>query len=233
MLYASRGYALLRADMTAENLEWQQVGTYRPVWWRKVTASSPLTFRLVRDGFHTLAVLSSGHLIAAVPGAIITLAPGETEFRISHRVVRGTRPLHITVTPEGHIFWGEYFDNAQRDEVHIYASTDCGASWNAAYTFPKRAIRHVHNIVYDEWEDCLWVLTGDDAAECRILRASCDFRTVEMVMSGSQQARAVALVLTRDALYFSSDTPLDHNHIYRLDRRGNLTRVADLSSSSI
>jgi len=190
-------------------------------------------FRLLRDGFHALAVLSSGHLVAAVPGAIITLVPGETKFRVSHKVVRGTRPLHITVTPGAHVFWGEYFDNAQREEVHIYASTDRGTSWNIAYTFPQRTIRHVHNIVYDEWEDCLWVLTGDDGAECRILRASCDFRTVETVMSGSQQARAVAFVPTRDALYFSSDTPLERNHVYRLDRRGSLARAADLSSSSI
>jgi hypothetical protein len=233
MLYASRGYNLLRADMTAEILEWRQVGTYRPQWCRKVTASAPLIFRLLRDGFHALAVLSSGHLVAAVPGAIITLVPGETKFRVSHKVVRGTRPLHITVTPGAHVFWGEYFDNAQREEVHIYASTDRGTSWNIAYTFPQRTIRHVHNIVYDEWEDCLWVLTGDDGAECRILRASCDFRTVETVMSGSQQARAVALVPTRDALYFSSDTPLEGNHVYRLDRRGSLARAADLSSSSI
>ena len=80
-------------------------------------------------------------------------------------------------TPDGYVYWGEYFDNPHRDEVHIYASTDHGLTWNVAYTFPQGAIRHVHNIVYDKWEDCLWVLTGDNGPECRILKASCDFHT--------------------------------------------------------
>jgi hypothetical protein len=34
-------------------------------------------------------------------------------------------------------------------------------------------------------------------------------------------------------LYFSSDTPLESNHVYRLDRRGTLAELAALSSSSI
>ncbi len=233
-LYASRGYSLLRAQMpvSSDAIEWQTVARYVPEWWRNLSVRSRLTLRLVRDGFHAVAILSSGHMVAAVPGAIVTLAP-EGEFQISHRVLRGTRPLHITTTPDGHIFWGEYFDNPGRDEVHIYASTDRGATWDVAYTFPRGAVRHIHNIVFDEWANCLWVLTGDNGAECRILRASSDFKIVETVLSGNQQARAVALVPTPDGVYFSSDTPLESNHVYRLDRGGNLTQPAALSSSSI
>jgi len=233
ILYASRGYTLLRADTVMPNIAWEPIARYSPLWWRKLSASSRPTFRLFRDGFHALAALPSGHMVVAVAGAIITLLPGEREFKASHRVLRGTRPLHIAATPNGDLFWGEYFDNRDRDEVHIYASTDRGASWQVAYTFPKRSIRHVHNVVCDPWENCLWILTGDDGTECRILRASSDFRTVDAVLAGNQQTRAVALVVTRDALYFSSDTPLESNYVYSLDRRGNLTRLAAISGSSI
>ena len=245
VLYASRGYSLLRARMKpkpSENpnpspdlagVEWQRVARYSPAWWRNLSATSRLTFRLCRDGFHALTVLGSGHMVAAVAGAILTLAPGETEFRPTHRVQRGTRPLHITVTPADCIFWGEYFDNPARDEVHIYASTDRGATWDIAYTFPRGAVRHVHNIVYDEWGECLWVLTGDHGPECRVLRVSCDFRNVEVVLAGHQQARAVAFVPAPEGLYFASDTPLESNHLYLLDRKGNLSELAPLSSSSI
>ena len=232
-LYASCGYDLLRAIITDDKIHWHKVARFRPPWWRTLTAASRLSFRAMRDGFHALAVLPSGHLVAALPGAIATLSPGETEFRISHHVLCGTRPLHVTSTPDGKIFWGEYFDNPARNQVHVYVSEDKGATWHVAYTFPAYAIRHIHNIVYDEWRHCFWILTGDNGAECRILCASCDLKTVDVVLSGSQQARTAALVPTPDAVYFSSDTPHEQNYIYCLDSRGRVTQIAPLPSSSI
>ncbi len=233
-LYASRGYELLRARVEdARDITWTPVAHFRPLLRCRLSVTNRLTARLFRDGFHALALLPSGAIIGAVPGSIVTLRPGESEFRQTHAITRGTRPLHITATPGGAVFWGEYFDNAHRDEVHIYGSQDAGATWGIAYTFPKGTIRHVHNIVHDPWGNCLCILTGDYADECRILRASCDFSRVEIVMQGNQQARAVAAVPTEDALYFSSDTPLESNHIYRLDRQGKLSPLAPISSSSI
>lgn len=232
-LYASRGYHLLRAQFQERTGAWQRVAEFRPPWRGRLSVRNRLTARLFRDGFHALAVLPSGGLVAAVPGAIVRLSAGETEFRPTHQIARGTRPLHISAVPGGAIYWGEYFDNPQREEVHIYGSGDGGSTWNVAYTFPKGAIRHVHNIVHDTWGNCLWVLTGDYGDECRILRASCDLSSVETVLQGNQQARAVALVPLEGAVYFSSDTPLQENFIYRLDRGGSLTKQAAINSSSI
>jgi hypothetical protein len=233
VLYAAHGYSLLQAKMNSDVIEWHPVARFVPAWWRNLSVVSRPTFRLFRDGFHALATLGSGHMVAAVPGAIVSLGPGEEEFRLTHRVLRGTRPLHIAATPDEKFFWGEYFQNPARDEVHIYVSTDRGAKWDVAYSFPRGTVRHIHNIVYDEWAKCLWVLTGDNGSECRILRASCDFRSVDVVLSGHQQARAVALVPMLDGLYFSSDTPFESNHVYRLNRGGTLAELAPLSSSSI
>jgi hypothetical protein len=232
-LYASRGYEMLRGSFRSAHIQWERGARFRPAIWRAVTCSTRLTSRLVRDGFHALAALPSGHLIGAVPGAIVTLVPGDSEFKVTHRILRGTRPLHIAATPDGRVYFGEYFGNAARDEVHIYASSDRGGTWQVAYTFPKRTIRHIHNIVYDQWENCLWVLTGDYGAECRILRASCDLKTIDVAMSGNQQARAVAVVPGPEGLYFSSDTPLEANHVYHLDRGGSLSVLYSLDSSSI
>lgn len=235
ILYASRGYQLFSARIQnpSQGIHWQSVGQFRPSLRRRFSILNRLTARLLRDGFHALATSSAGALIAAVPGAIVTCALGQTEFHPTHVITRGTRPLHITAVPGGPIFWGEYFDNASRDEVHIYASIDAGERWHVAYTFPKGSIRHVHNIVHDPWGNCLWILTGDHGDECRILRALCDFSHVEVVLQGHQQARAVAAIPAEDALYFSSDTPLESNFIYRLDRQGTLSQLAPISSSSI
>jgi hypothetical protein len=232
-LYASHGYTLLRRDFASPAAQWLAVADFQPQWWRSVTCKFALSSRLVRDSFHAVAVLPSGHITGAVPGAIITLRPGDHEFRTSHKILRGTRPLHIASTPDGHVFWGEYFDNSERDQVHVHASDDHGQTWSVAYTFPSQTIRHVHNIVYDPYGECLWILTGDDGSECQILRASLDLRSVDVVLAGSQQSRAVALVPTRDAVYFASDTPLDRNHIYRLDDRGHVECVSDIATSSI
>jgi len=234
-LYASKGYELLRARVqeSEQPLEWQIVAHFRPAWRRNISVRNSLSARLFRDGFHALAVLPSGTVVGAVPGAIVTLDSHASEFHQTHAITRGTRPLHIVAAPGGTIYWCEYFDNASRDQVHIFASLDQGRNWTVAYTFPKNSIRHVHNIVHDPWQDCLWILTGDYGDECRILRASCNMSHIDEVLKGNQQARAVAAVPTEDGLYFSSDTPLESNFIYRLDRRGTVSQIASINSSSI
>jgi hypothetical protein len=224
----------MRAGDTAE---WKAAGNFRPAWWRNLTSRNALTYRLTRDGFHALAVIgepaAGASFVGAVPGAIVSRDPNRDEFRVTHKIQRGTRPLHFAAVPSGNIYWGEYFDNRERAEVHIYASTDHGRTWDVAYTFAVGSIRHVHNVIYDRWGDCLWILSGDDGAECKVLRASCDLRSVDVVLSGSQQTRAVAAIPTKQGLYFSTDTPLEKNYVYRLDRAGNLEQVGALASSSI
>ena len=237
VLYACRGYHLvsLRTAQVQRAIcpEWEPVAHFHPPWWRNLTSQTRLTYRLVRDGFHALAVLEDETMIAALPGAIATRDPESPEFKTTHKIRRGTRPLHIATVPSGNIYWGEYFDNRERAEVHIYASADRGQSWQVAYTFPSSTIRHIHNIVYDRRSDCLWILTGDEGAECKILRADRNLRNLAVVLEGNQQTRAVAAVPTEDALYLATDTPFEQNHILRLDRTGRVESVADLASSSI
>jgi hypothetical protein len=239
-LYGARGYKLLRLEATkfgpvspGDASVWEFVARFRPSWWRTLSSRAALSSRLARDGFHALAVLEDQTMIAAAPGAIVTRVRGGAKFNITHRIHRGTRPLHICAVPGGNIYWGEYFDNRERAEVHIYASTDRGQSWQVAHTFPAGAIRHVHNIVYDRYADCLWVLTGDEGGECKILRAGRDLRDLQVILEGNQQARAAAAIPTPDAVYLSTDTPFEQNHILRLARTGQVCHVAELPSSSI
>jgi len=238
VLYGCRGYEVVALRTAgpggATMVAWEPVAKFWPSWWRNLTSRFALSYRLVRDGFHALAVLDDKTMVGAVAGAIVTRAASGREFHVTHKVVRGTRPLHITAVPGGNIYWGEYFDNRERDEVYIYGSTDWGRTWSVAYTFGAGAIRHVHNIVYDRFAGCVWILTGDEGAECKVLRASPDLRTVETVLSGNQRARAVAAIPTEDALYLSTDTPLEQNYVLRLDRRdGRVDTVTELASSSI
>lgn len=234
-LYASRNYELFQAEIKPHRaaVEWEFVARFAPVFWRKLSSRSRLLSRLSRDGFHALAILPSGKMIAAVPGAIVTRKAGEDQFRATHRILRGTRPLHITATPDGKVYWGEYFDNPEREEVFIYGSNDGGETWDVAHVFSAGTIRHVHNIVHDPHGNCLWIFTGDEGTECQILRASYDLKNIERVLGGNQQTRAAAAVPTEAGLYFSSDTPHESNHIYCLTQNGIVKQAAEITSSSI
>src|SRR5512143_3849372 len=89
ILFASRGYEVFSIS-PEKSLDWQPVARFVPSAWRTLTARVPLAGRLFRDGFHALSVLPSGDLVAAVPGSIVTRAPGEQEFRVTHLIRRGT-----------------------------------------------------------------------------------------------------------------------------------------------
>src|SRR5689334_3894868 len=84
VLYASRGYELVSGR--SPGFQWRAMGHYRPEWWRNLSSRNRLSFRLVRDGFHALAILPQGNLVAALPGAIATLPAGESELEVTHRL---------------------------------------------------------------------------------------------------------------------------------------------------
>jgi hypothetical protein len=228
-LYAARGYEIARWTEAAPR--WEPVGAFDPGGLLGCASRTRLGDRLVRGGCHALARIGDGGLVASFPKVIARKPAGEPRFRTVLAVPRGRRPLGIASTPDGWLFWGEYFPNAPRDAVRVFGSRG-GEHWQVVYTFPPGAIRHVHTITYDPYAGCLWVLTGDDGDECRILRVSPDWSSVETVLAGGQQARAVALVPREDAVYYASDTEREQNFIYRLDRRGGVARLAPIAASS-
>src|SRR4029077_15394128 len=65
-LYASRGYQLLRSTIQnpTDNLSWHPVAAFHAPWRRQLSVSNSLSARLFRDGFHALAILPSGALVA-------------------------------------------------------------------------------------------------------------------------------------------------------------------------
>jgi len=73
-------------------------------------------------------------------------------------------------------------------------------------------------------------MTGDEGAECKVLRASCDLRSIEVVLQGTSSARR-GCDTNGNRLYLSTDTPSEKNHVYRLDRQATSSRSATCSSS--
>lgn len=189
--------------------------------------------RFTRSGFHGLVVLPDGACLATVRGSILKLDPGSSSFRQVFRITRGSRPLNICLLPDGKVFWGEYFFNRRRDEVHIYGSDDGGDSWEVAYTFPAGEIRHVHGIFYDKFRHGCWVLTGDEGKECRILFTKEPFDQLDMVFGGSQLFRNTFIIPRPKQLITATDTPFEQNYILLLDpERGSVDKVQAISGSA-
>ncbi len=198
---------------------------------QRALALTPLLSRLMRNGIHAALPLPDGGHVAIVRGAVMHRERDSDQFTVAHRVVRGTRPLSVCFVDGGNLYFGEYFNNAARDEVHIYSSVD-GRRWDVAFTFPRGAVRHVHGVVYDRYRRGLWVLTGDDGNEAAIWWTSDGFRTLEPVIRGCQAARAVSALPAPQGLLVPSDTPSEPNFVRRLDpHTGEMERLAYVPGS--
>ena len=114
------------------------------------------------------------------------------------------------------MYYGEYRANREGSPVHVWASRDQGATWEAIHRFSD--VRHIHGVFADPYDEALWITTGDSDRAAGIWRTRDRFATVERVAGGSQQTRAVQLLFTRAHVYFGSDAPAGVNHIYRLRR---------------
>lgn len=140
----------------------------------------------------------------------------------------GMRPFALCVTPHG-MYYGEYRRNPERAPIRVLFSDD-GLSWSTVREL--RGVRHIHGIYYDEFTSSVWVTTGDEDAESVIWHSPDRFASLKPVISGSQQTRAIPLLFTREHVLFGSDTPLEQNFLYRLERStGRLTELAPVEGS--
>jgi hypothetical protein len=130
------------------------------------------------------------------------------------RVLRGGCAL----TPDGSVYFGEYFGNERRERVRIFHVDPKSQQARAVVTFAPGEIRHVHGVFYDRFADALWCTTGDGSSECRILRSTNRWESYDVVGAGDETWRAVSLAFTEEAIYYATDAEFMPNHIYRISR---------------
>lgn len=126
---------------------------------------------------------------------------------------------------KGGVYLGEYISNLQRDEIHIYYLPPNSRKLKIVYTFNKNTIRHIHGIYKDPYSNDFWVLTGDVKDECKILKTSNEFKTLEVVGSGNENWRAVSIQFKEKNIYFGTDAEFDKNYIFKMDRSTYKTKV--------
>lgn len=187
--------------------------------------SVPLVPRLLRLGIHHFVaandkevILFNKSLYKASKGSLQLPAP-----------IVGSRPLFLCHV-DGNFYYGEYRGNKEGTPVHIWCDEIESDAWYSVWTFNN--VRHVHGVFYDEYTSSIWVTTGDSNEEAAIWNTEDNFKTLEKVVSGSQQVRAVQLLFTSSHVYFGSDAPDEKNFIYRMHRDGsNVEQLQEVSSS--
>jgi hypothetical protein len=111
-------------------------------------------------------------------------------------LIQGDSVLHggICEDQEGWTYFGEYFMNPARGEVHIFRLDPALKTWEIAHTFQAGEVRHVHGIYRDPYDtQALWITSGDAMGECYLYRTRDRFTTVERIGEGTQLWRAVRL----------------------------------------
>ena len=182
--------------------------------------------RLFRFGFHHLTISNHGCVIF-VNKQIWYESKTQSRFT---GYINGSRPL-VVCAADSRFFYGEYRSNNERSAVSIFELSWPYKTWSKAISFD--GVRHIHGIFFDKYEDCFWITTGDLDNESRIYKCNKDFSNLRIIVSGSQQVRAVTLLFTEDFIYFGSDTPDEKNHIYSISRKDNLIQPLQKVEGSV
>ena len=211
-LILARGARLFESRDGGDSLSLLTILPASPI--QRAISSISLLSRLTRSGVHHYV---SGSKQSVVIADESTYCLNETEI-IALGELHGSRPLSLCYK-NGSFYYGEYRSNPRRLPVHVWRWSAGADTWQPAWTFS--GVRHIHGVFHDPYTDAIWVTTGDDDSEAAIWRTDDEFDSLTKVAGGSQQFRAVQLLFTASNIYFGSDTPDEHNYIYRMDRLGN------------
>ncbi len=189
----------------------------------RVIGINRLSRQLLRQGIHHLLPLPSGDVLV-VAKRVAYLVGDDGGVKSEFRGFRGNKPGHqgVCVTPDGTVFFGEYTLNMNREnDTALYRSLDGGVTFEKILTLDKSEVRHIHFVKYDPYEDCIWLGTGDEDRENKLMRSFDNGNTWETVGEGSQDWRAIGICFDEKYLTWGTDAGSvpDQNHIVRMDRK--------------
>lgn len=177
------------------------------------------TRRLLRAEITGLYILDNGNRIAVAKKGLFLQKKGSKTFDKCFSMLRGSKPLNLSFAPSGNIYFGEYFQNMEKQAVNIYSSSDNAQTWQIAYTFDAGNINHIHGLFFDKYTNRIWVATGDRENECIIGYTEDEFNTFKEVFRGGQEFRTCQLFFYKDFIVFGTDTQYEQNVIKKFDRK--------------
>ncbi|MFN6969441.1 MAG: hypothetical protein ACK4NN_01185 [Rheinheimera sp.] len=118
-----------------------------------------------------------------------------------------------------HIYFGEYLNGHTRD-IRIFSINTETLALEVCWKFSRTEIKHVHAIHYDSYRNRFWVLTGDTDHESAFYYTDDEFQSLHKFAGGSQQWRAIAMLISPDAIEWGMDagqdaSAEDMNYLYK------------------
>lgn len=193
-----------------------------------------LSRRFLRAEITSIYGLDNGAQIAIAKKGLFLRKQGSRFFEKSFSMPRGSKPLNLCFSLSGNIFFGEYFQNMDKQSVNIYCSEDNSQTWHIAYTFTAGHINHIHGLFFDKYTNRIWVATGDRENECIIGYTEDEFKTFKEVFRGGQEYRTCQLFFYKDFIVFGTDTQYEQNVIKKFDRNTlEITTLQEVQGSVI
>ena len=193
-----------------------------------------LSRRFLRAELTGLYSLENGDRIAVAKKGLFLQKAGKGDFKNCFAMPRGSKPLNLCFASSGNIFFGEYFQNMEKQAVNIYCSEDNAQTWHIAYTFEAGNINHIHGLFFDKYTNRIWVATGDRENECIIGYTEDEFKSFYEVFRGGQEYRTCQLFFYPKFIVFATDSQYIQNTIKCFDRDTlDITELQDIQGSAI
>lgn len=177
-----------------------------------------LTRRFFRAEITGFYILHNCDCLAIAKKGLFIQREGKSNYEKVFAMPRGSKPLNVCIAPSGKLFFGEYFQNLDKQTVNIYCSEDNAQTWHITYSFPEGNINHIHGLFFDKYTNRIWVATGDRENECIIGYTEDEFKTFVEVFRGGQEYRTCQLFFYKDFIVFGTDTQYEQNVLKKFNR---------------
>ncbi len=240
LLVCNRKAQLLVHDIKSNNLE--TIGLLPLSSKERFFMRFSLAARAMRLVNFTCCQLEDNKVLMAYRSIVYLIDINKRTIKKSFSIDKGKRPLFFCSVKTGHqltkagIYYGDYCGNSTKNPISIYHIDPVSFEKEIVYTFEKGMVNHVHNVVYDEGRDCIWIFTGDFGDAAAIWRTTDNFQSVECVFKGSQDYRADVVTIYKGDIWYATDAPFAPNHLMRLHESSNgwiLEKVAKLNGPVI
>lgn len=230
-ILGAKGY---RIDKYALDGKWlEHLGTLEDSKYGK-WAKYKLTRRLFRAEITGLYNLEDGCMLAVAKKGFFKKEKNEKIFNQIFNIPRGSRPLNICFAKNGKSYFGEYFQNVEKESVHIYGSEDGCKTWKVVYTFEAGNINHVHGLFHDPYTERIWIVTGDRENECIIGWTDDGFKSLHEELRGGQEYRSCQMFFYEDFIVYATDSQYIENEIRAINRKTlEITPLQKIQGSAI